>query len=110
PPRASCADGMDGRSRGESLVGHAVAEAEILRGLACAEERAGQDRVRPNACVGEALAERACLLVPFGGEGAELVGRAGRRLGVANDVQAHEPSIDSLGVCRACATSWPTSS
>jgi trans-2,3-dihydro-3-hydroxyanthranilate isomerase len=90
------ADVVGSRARGEPFVWLAVAEPEILCGLARAKERARQDRVGADALVAEPLAERACLLVPFRGKGAELVGRPRRRLGVADDVQAHGPSIDSL--------------
>ena len=65
------------------------AEPERLRGLARAQQRARDDRVRREALVAQAGADRAGMLAARGGQRPKLVRIPRRRLRVTNDQQAH---------------------
>jgi trans-2,3-dihydro-3-hydroxyanthranilate isomerase len=73
---------------------------ELPSGLARAEERAREDRVRSDALVGEALPERAGGLAALGGQGPQLVRVSRGSFGMAHDHQLHGGQ-HSLQVVRA---------
>jgi len=80
------------RARRQPLVGLALdseAARELVAGLAGAQERACEDRIRLHAFVGESLAERPCLLSSLGRQRAQLVGLTVRGLRMTHEVEAH---------------------
>ena len=91
------------RAGGEPFVGLRLdphGPRELPSGLARAEERAREDRVRPDALVGEALPERAGGLAALGGQGPQLVRVSRGSFGMAHDHQLHGGQ-HSLQVVRA---------
>jgi hypothetical protein len=62
---------------------------ELAAGLACAEQRAGQDRSGARSIRVELSPERACLLAALRRQRSQLVRLSGRGLGVADEVEAH---------------------
>ena len=92
--RDDVADVVGGRPRREALVGLGLAAqrpAELGRGLARAEQRAGEHGVGPDAVGGEAGAQRPCGLPAGGRQRAQVVGLARCGLRVAYEVEAQRP-------------------
>jgi len=95
---ASLGDRADVVRRGagrEAFVDLRVAEPECARRLACAQQRAADDRGRRDPLRAQLLAEPAGLLAALGRERAQLVGLSRRSLGVSDDHEAHRGQ-DSL--------------
>jgi hypothetical protein len=83
------ADVVGRRPRRQPGVDRRLAEPERSRRLACTQQRAAHDGVRYEAVRTQPVAEVARLRAPVCGQRAQLVGVAGRRLGVSNDDEAH---------------------
>ena len=105
------ANGLGGRAWSQPLVGlrvEARGTCQLLRGLAGAEERAGDHRVGSHAVVGEPLAESAGGLATLGGQRPQFVRLALGSLRVTYEVELHrrEPTRGRRGA--ACRCTRPT--
>jgi len=94
-----CADVVRGRARSQPVVRrslHAEGPRELVARLARAEQRAREDRVRPEALAREALAELPGRPAPRRREAPKLVGLAGFGLGVSDQVELHRAEDTTL--------------
>src|SRR5205823_9978938 len=99
-------------TRSEPLVGlrlEAGRARELLRGLACPQERAREDRVEPDAVRGEPFAELPGRFAALRRQGPQLVRFPVSSFGVTHDDQLHGPE-HSLRLCASFGTSSPTCS
>jgi ribonuclease HI len=93
-------DSLRGRARREPFVhvrGGLEDTGQELAGLSGSKERARKDDRGAKAAIPKALSERAGLLTPGRSERAELVGRSGGRLCVADEEKLHPARQNSSG-------------